>query len=325
MEDKTFMLQWLMLMLTALMLFPFQAAAETLVLKNGNEISGVIEAIDDEKITINVPGTGSITFAKAEVLTVEEDNFASVDYTDALYLKNGNVILGDIQDRKGDELLIDVPDTGLLTFREDEILTIEQVSREQAAELHDRQTVAMMPTSFAYEEESPKNFAEQLAEWVQNRITEGGTITDKRQISTNIINLVAEIGMWLVVAMMVIAIYHAIVLHTLAGRTGNGGEWMAWVPLVHIYLACEIGGRPPWWILLYLIGYVGAGVGFGLLMILPLVADVFTWWGIAQARGKPGPLGILAIIFPLNLLMIGYLAFSPDKDPGMSKNVGTTA
>ncbi len=302
------------------LLLPGIASAETLLLKNGNEISGVIEAIDDEQIVMGIPGAGSVIFKRSEVVGIREEVLEGLDYTDAVYLKNGNVILGDIQDKRNGEVYIDVPDTGILTFRDAEILTIEQVSPEQAAELRDKQTVSMMPTDFSYEEESGTGFAEQIKAWVQSRVLEGDT-SDPRQISTNIINLVAEISMWFILGAFALAIYHAVCLHTLAGRTGNGAEWMAWVPLLHIYLACEVGGRPPWWILLYLISIVGGVVGFFPLLLLAPIADVVTWWGISTARGKPGWLGATVVLWPLGLITIGYLAFCGDADAGQSKEI----
>ena len=76
---------------------------------------------------------------------------------------------------------------------------------------------------------------------------------------------------------------------------------MAWIPLVHIYLAIRVSRHPGWWIILYF------------APLISILIDVVVWMGIAEACGKSRWLGLL-ILFPvLNLILIGGLAFGPDR------------
>ncbi len=50
-----------------------------------------------------------------------------------------------------------------------------------------------------------------------------------------------------------------------------------------------------------------------ILFLIPLVnivVSIIIWMKIAEMRGKPSWLGILWIIPPIGLIVVGYLAFS---------------
>jgi hypothetical protein len=81
---------------------------------------------------------------------------------------------------------------------------------------------------------------------------------------------------------------------------------MAWVPIANLFLICKIINVPYWYLLGYLLGFIPYYIG----TICSLVLLGFFWFKIAQARGKPGWVGIL-VCFPLvGLVVMGYLAFS---------------
>ena len=92
--------------------------------------------------------------------------------------------------------------------------------------------------------------------------------------------------------------YLALTLQTIASKTKTPDGWMAWVPILNVYLMCKIAGRPGWWVVLFLIPFVN------------LVIGVIVWMGIAEARQKPAWLGILMIIPVANLIIPAHLAFS---------------
>lgn len=93
--------------------------------------------------------------------------------------------------------------------------------------------------------------------------------------------------------------YFAFCLQMIAGKTGNTEDsWMAWIPIVNIYLLCKMAGMPGWWVLLFFIPLVN------------IVIIVLVWMEIASALGKSNLLGLLMIIPFVNLIVLGYLAFS---------------
>ena len=92
--------------------------------------------------------------------------------------------------------------------------------------------------------------------------------------------------------------YMAFCLQTIAGKTGTGNGWLAWIPIANVYLMCLIAGKPGWWLLLCLIPFVN------------IVIMIIVWMGIAEARKKESWLGILMIIPIVNLIVLGLMAFS---------------
>jgi hypothetical protein len=93
-------------------------------------------------------------------------------------------------------------------------------------------------------------------------------------------------------------VYVAFCLQTIAKKTNTEDPWLAWIPIVNIYLMCKIAGRPGWWVILFFIPFVN------------IVITVVVWMGIAKARNQAEWIGILIIIPIANLIVPGFLAFS---------------
>jgi len=71
-----------------------------------------------------------------------------------------------------------------------------------------------------------------------------------------------------------------------------------------VYLMVKMAGLPGWYtlaVLLPIIPVLGA--------VALAAAFVYFWWKIAEKLGKPGWWGILMIITPVNLVMIGIMAW----------------
>ncbi len=101
---------------------------------------------------------------------------------------------------------------------------------------------------------------------------------------------------WLV--MLIAYLYMSFCLMTIANKTNTPNGWMAWIPILNIYLMCTIAGKPGWWVVLIFIPLVN------------IVIAIIIWMGIAKARNKPEWLGILMLVPFVNLVIPGYLAFS---------------
>lgn len=93
-------------------------------------------------------------------------------------------------------------------------------------------------------------------------------------------------------------VYMAICFQIIAKKTATGSAWMAWVPIVNIFLMLMIAKKPMWWFILMLIPIVN------------IVILIITFMEIAKARGKPGWVGVLMIVPFANVIVPGYLAFS---------------
>lgn len=102
-------------------------------------------------------------------------------------------------------------------------------------------------------------------------------------------------------------IYSAFVLMAIAKKTKTPNEWMAWIPILNIYLMTQIGKTPVWtmWgLLIFLIplfNYLSGPV--------TIVLVAYWWWKIAEACKKPGWWGILMVIPIVNLIFMGILAW----------------
>ena len=97
---------------------------------------------------------------------------------------------------------------------------------------------------------------------------------------------------------LVIYVYHALALQTIATKTNTENAWFAWIPILNIILMLNIAKKPVWWILLFLIPLVN------------FVIIIIVWMGIAEARNKPNWWGILLIVPVVNLIVPAYLAWS---------------
>jgi hypothetical protein len=93
-------------------------------------------------------------------------------------------------------------------------------------------------------------------------------------------------------------VYLGLTLHFIANKTGTPDAWMAWVPILNVYLMCRIAGKPGWWVVLFFIPIVN------------IIMSVLVWMGIAEARNKPAWLGVLMLVPIANIVIPAHLAFS---------------
>ena len=104
-------------------------------------------------------------------------------------------------------------------------------------------------------------------------------------------------GMWTLVSIGGY-VWIALCLYIIAKKTNTESPWMAWIPIANVIMACQIAGKPWWWIFLFFIPIVN------------IVLGIIVMWNICEVRGKPGWLGILMIIPIANLIIPGILAFT---------------
>lgn len=100
------------------------------------------------------------------------------------------------------------------------------------------------------------------------------------------------------ILLLVLYVYHALALQTIATKTNTENAWFAWIPILNIILMLNIAKKPIWWIVLFLIPLVN------------IVFIVIVWMAIAEVRNKPTWWGILVIVPVANLIVPGYLAWA---------------
>jgi hypothetical protein len=104
--------------------------------------------------------------------------------------------------------------------------------------------------------------------------------------------------MFFLLVVAAIYVYSALTMQTIAEKTNTENPWLAWIPIANIILLLNIAKKPIWWIVLCLIPLVN------------LIVFIIVWMAVAEARGKPGWVGVLLIVPVLGALMPGYLAWA---------------
>lgn len=95
---------------------------------------------------------------------------------------------------------------------------------------------------------------------------------------------------------LILYVYFAAMLMIIARKTNTPNAGLAWIPILNLYLMCQIARKPGWWMLLLFIP------------LLNLIFFVLLWMAIAEVRGKPSWIGLLAIVPIVGLLVPAMLA-----------------
>jgi len=105
---------------------------------------------------------------------------------------------------------------------------------------------------------------------------------------------------------LLLYLYVSITLMIIARKSNTRNAGLAWIPIVNLFLMCQIARRPGWWVLLLLIPVVN------------LFVTALLWMSIAEMRDKPLWTGALMLVPVLNLLILVYLAAGKKTAPGTS-------
>jgi len=111
--------------------------------------------------------------------------------------------------------------------------------------------------------------------------------------------MLAGMGMIYTIGGIVGYVIMAIALMTIANKTGlTEKNWWAWIPIMNVLLMLEIADLPLWYIILLLVPCVN------------LAVIIYTWWKIAEKRGKPGAVSLAMLIPVVGFFVPLYIAFS---------------
>jgi hypothetical protein len=122
-------------------------------------------------------------------------------------------------------------------------------------------------------------------------------------------------------------IFFALCLFRIGKKLDVPNSWIAWIPILNSFWpVVGAGGQTVKWGLIYLIGLplLAALIGGLFAMISPMLAMVvmlviglvvfglyiWLWMNVSENLGKERLLGLLMIVPLVNLIFMGYLAFS---------------
>lgn len=97
-------------------------------------------------------------------------------------------------------------------------------------------------------------------------------------------------------------VFFALALMFIAKKTKTSDSWMAWVPILNLYLMCKTAGKSGLWIIFLLIPFVN------------IIGIVLIWAAIAERLGKPAWWGLLMLVPIANFVIVAILAFSGNKE-----------
>jgi hypothetical protein len=104
---------------------------------------------------------------------------------------------------------------------------------------------------------------------------------------------------------LIIYLYTAIAQFYIAKKTKTDNAWLAFIPIANVYLLTQMAGVSGWWTLIVLasvIPFIGS--------LAVLVAGIWMFWKVAEEIGKEGWTSILLIMPIVNLVVLGYYAWS---------------
>ncbi|MFA5165787.1 MAG: DUF5684 domain-containing protein [Candidatus Paceibacterota bacterium] len=111
-------------------------------------------------------------------------------------------------------------------------------------------------------------------------------------------------GVFVFIAAIAYYIVAAIGIMKLAKKFNIPNPWMAWIPILNIWLLLQIAGLQWWWLLIILFGGLVPVVG----TIISLLTSVYIWMLIAKKAGKDQWFALLMLIPIVNLWAIFELA-----------------
>ncbi len=105
------------------------------------------------------------------------------------------------------------------------------------------------------------------------------------------------------IAVLLAVLFFALVVHVcmsfcfkrICEKIGTTPGILIWIPIAHLIPLLEAAKQPVWLIVLFFIPFVN------------VVASVFLLWKLCEARGKSGPLALLALIPGIGFLVVVLL------------------
>ena len=107
-------------------------------------------------------------------------------------------------------------------------------------------------------------------------------------------------------------VYFSLCLFSIAKKLHVSEPWTAWIPIVNIWTIVSAAGKPWWWILLLIVPIINIFIG------------IYLWICITENLGKNRLLGLLMLLPIINLIFLGFLAFSREGKTVETPEAATT-
>lgn len=129
------------------------------------------------------------------------------------------------------------------------------------------------------------------------------------------------IGTLFLIILLTTYIYNSLTLYKTAQKLNVDKPWLAWIPIVKIYLILVLGDMSPYFILLYISPFIfgllsaipNIGIIFNFLLLFASIAimavNVISYMNISEKRGYDKLLGLLAIYPLTSYILMGILAW----------------
>lgn len=219
--------------------------------------------------------------------------FTANSFADIITLKSGKRVEGTILNKDNDSVKIDFGDFSSTYFLDE----IESINGEKISS-PGQDTASNIKEEINTQESSQDPLA------MPELYNKNPDALRRERAAAEAITI-GIIAIVVFIIFVIFYIYHSICLQFIAKKTGQEYPWMAWIPVANLFLMCKIAGISYWWLLAILVSFIPF---LGILISLAFTA--FIWYKIAIARNKPGWIGALNCLPLINLVVLGYLAFS---------------
>jgi hypothetical protein len=142
---------------------------------------------------------------------------------------------------------------------------------------------------------------------IQTQVTKTPYSTHRKDMPLNLLVLIVYL-----ILIIVFYVYFSLCLFSIAKKLNVPSPWLAWIPIVSIWTIVSAARKPWWWILLLIVP------------IINIVIGIYLWICITENLGKNKLLGLLMLVPLVNLLFLGFLAFSREGKPVETPETATT-
>jgi len=262
----------IMLLFIVFLFATLSAFADTITLKSGKKIEGKILEKTSDTVKVDFFGVRLVFFLK-DIAEIKEDNPLPISGKNVLYT----------EPKTETEVYQEKPQVSEEAIPPAESRTTDVLKRSQQPREE--------PISFGNKERSPYRDATGRND---------SPVSKKTALAA-----FAFAGVIIFIFAVIGYIYLSLCVQFIAKKTNQEPAWLAWIPIANLFLMCKIAGLSYWWLLIIFAGFIPI---IGVLTSLAFTG--FLWYRIALVRNKPGWLGILCFVPLVNLVVMGYLAFS---------------
>lgn len=276
------------------LLFLSNAFCDTIIFKSGKQLDGSIKERTNEAVKIDIEGI-TLTYYLTDIESINGEKITTAVSSSSQAVESSAPVVSDSATMPVTEDPETTPDA-----------TEEAINEDTAAPLESAMPLEQENKNISAPQENSSGgvYGVELNKEISK--LPSGKINERE--AKMAVAFAGGIFLFVLILSLVFYVYTALCLYFIAKKTATSPEWLAWIPIANLFLMCKIAKLSYWWLL---------GI-FGLFIpIVNILANfywiglfVFMWYKIAEARNKPGWIGILTIIPIANLVVMGYLAFS---------------